>query len=563
MRSITFALIIAAACTEDTRERPPLETVDAGAEGEGEDDGGGGRKDGAPEPASDLGSDAAAAAPAGAACDETTTCAGDGGRCETNWPEGYCTSPCTTSSDCPGGSAEALCLGDPGEETCLDLCDPGGDPCRPGYLCFDLGRIAVILSGTRVCLPFQCESEADCDEGQLCGDNFNCYTPGAEVGDPCADPGDCPAAGFCAGEPDFGLPGGYCILGCDDAPCPDGAVCIDTDDGSHVCVDGCATDGCRPGYACVRDTGEPWCFARCRDDGDCTGGRHCTVTGGCGPAFDPADLGDPCSGDEGCTGGGCLTEDLGFPGGLCRGGPCDPAGGEPACPGDGVCLEEGDGPLGACWDGCADDGDCRDGYACLNFAGAGVCFPPIAAEDIGEPCDDAADCGGGACAGALPGGYCFGLCSDEEECPDGSLCFLGADDPIGLCAGRCDGGEGACRDGYTCEPPGVCQAILPPEMIGGPCEAALADCPGGVCLDEESTGYPRGLCTDSCTDGACPEGRACVGEVCLATCDAGCRAGTACDAESDTCVPACADSGECASRCCVDGRCVDAGSCPD
>lgn len=69
------------------------------------------------------------------------------------------------------------------------------------------------------------------------------------VGSPCSESNDC-AGGYCGD-----LPGGYCALACDAAPCPAGSRCFEFDSGDY-CLQSCDDDSdCRvaEGYTCDSD----------------------------------------------------------------------------------------------------------------------------------------------------------------------------------------------------------------------------------------------------------------------------------------------------------------------
>ncbi len=93
-------------------------------------------------------------------------------------------------------------------------------------------------------------------------------------------------------------------------------------------------------------------------------------------------------------------------------------------------------------------------------------------------------------------------------------------------------------------------------------------CEGGVCIPEslngEFTGWPGGLCTSPCLDGACPDGQVCQSLdgwlYCLPGCteSADCRADYVCNADAGACYPDCRVSLNCPEglRCGEDGACT-------
>ena len=416
------------------------------------------------------------------------------------FPDGYCSLFCDTEADCPDGSVCISAGGGGGQ--CLRSCEIGApDQCRPGQGCADSMRLPA------VCLP-GCEDDTDCGDGATCvvGGGFTgagqCLDLSAPLGGACASSGDCAEGAFCASEDESGFPDGACVVfGCDadaDTGCPDDAHCF-PQRGPDLCIDGCETDGdCRAGYACTSPDGAP-------DRSVCL------------PAFDPANLGQVCSGDPprgACTGGECLSEfQTGFPDSYCVQVGCDPEAADPGCEGDGVCVLAADGMTGLCLDGCVADSDCRAGYDC-------------------RPSDSSDPTSATAC---MPG------------CDDASVCG---------------------NDGFECNPgTGLCTEPFPEARLGEPC-ASGEDCPGGRCLAEDDEGWPSGTCSfPGCRlsgtgpEASCPSGGVCVddkaGDPALGVCVDGCtvttdcRPGYACVPSDETdptsalaCQPACTD-GDC------------------
>jgi MYXO-CTERM domain-containing protein len=290
-----------------------------------------------------------------------------------------------------------------------------------------------------------------------------------------------------------------------DAPCfPRDEEC----DGKDNDCDGVADPGCYfVGDPCEADL-------QCRSD-------RCEAVGEarlCTEACDPAErggcgLGLRCEGDP-CTEGRCVPFE---PGRLGAGEACaadgDCAGGRCA---DGVCgvaCQEG-------FEGCA------NGLVCSTADGVcGTCLPAASAPGlrvVGDPCDDAAQCGSGTChegicsracdADASPcplGTHCrSGLCVDGprrgagEACVNEDDCRFDApycvDDGERLCAAACDG---FCSSGFRCLERADVEDVCVPEGVGlgQDCDADDA-CRSGLC---ETT------CTLACEAEACPVGFAC------------------------------------------------------
>ena len=416
--------------------------------------------------------------------------------------DGYCTAPCDADTACPTGST-CTPIGR-GMSICLADCDPGAmmRSCRAGYGCAD----SFMLPGP-ICLP-GCTDDTDCPDGTMCDPDGDftgagtCFDPTSEYGDACTDSVECPSDGFCLEEDFGGWPGGACIgFGCDPdsgSGCADGAVCLRSARGGGLCVRGCGSGAdCRDGYDCVTDdefTDRMYCGPSCTSDAQCSDGRVCNPgTGICDVAFDPSDLGVPCSTDESvCGGGTCLTEfESGLPGSYCTYVGCDPSmtGAADGCPGDGVCLAIGDTAI--CLDGCATDVDCRADYrcrpadpadgtselacrpacetddACANDGfecnvGTGLCRGPFDTADIGEPCSAGSGCDGGSCISEADDGWPAGTCAFPgcrlsgtgmaETCPMGTVCVddTVGDPTLGVCIDACTVGGTTCRSGYAC-----------------------------------------------------------------------------------------------------------------
>ncbi len=348
----------------------------------------------------------------GAACTSDGDCEGSADVCLPDQPGlvpgGYCSATCDPENpdSCPGGST-CLDFG-MGQQFCFLECDPEATTrtCREGYGCSSNFRAlpaSVCVAG--------CFDASDCGAGQECdrtGGTLGagrCFDPSATIGGACAQSSDCPMGGTCSTEDGSGWPGGACLGGgCDPesgSGCTGDAVCLPSQFGGGVCVDGCMADGdCRAEYACRPSTTYPdrlYCAPACASDAECTvAGNVCnTATGTCAPPFDPARLGGTCSFREVCEGGTCLSErDNGYPGGSCLYVGCE-VGVAGSCPCDGVC-----GPGDArniCLDGCATGDDCRPGYACRasnpeDPMSALACMPACTSDDqcsarAGRTCD--------------------------------------------------------------------------------------------------------------------------------------------------------------------------------
>lgn len=491
-----------------------------------EEDAGGIRFDATPPP--DTGPEPLDAGPSsdiGTSCTSSADC--EGGYCITEdmgFAGGYCTMGCATDTDCGEGGA---CIQiDATTSFCFDRCDPAAATrdCRAGYGC------ASSLEIPSVCLP-GCTDDTDCTEGLRCDPtggfsaSGRCYDPTAQLGDPCTDETMCGAEAICYAEDFAGWPGGSCVaFGCDPASgtgCAGDAVCIPAGRRGGICVDGCTSEmDCREAYDCEPSAlGATYCAPACRTNDDCSGGLVCNpALGTCDVPFDASELGNVCARMFGaCQGGTCVREtDAGFPGSYCTYIGCDTTmpDATDGCPGTGVCFSTAGGTT-YCADACATDMDCRAGYACrANSAGGMGCVP---------------------------------ACEVDMECTS---------------------------MGYTCnQGTGLCTSALDPTAIGDACVRA-ADCPGGRCLTEASTGHPGGMCvaTGCRLSGegpaeACPTGTVCVDDAtdpmdigvcvpeCTGTMSGECRDGYTC--VSGACAPACTMATCTGGRTCnaTTGRC--------
>lgn len=285
----------------------------------------------------------------GAACSADGSCLG--GTCLTEtqgFPGGYCT---TASCDTQGCSnifgAECIDLAVLGVgPACYSECSTRV-PCREGYAC-------LTVDTKSVCLP-EAFSEGFPGAGQLgtaCGSAADCTT------DTCLT----------------NLIGGYCsVLGCGaDAECPSDGRCLalDPEDGDSVtaCFRSCRDDAsCRFGYRCVDPDGQGGaCVEEDPDDRS--------------PVRNPAgrDDGEPCTVDINCKGGTCLIEQTGYTDGYCTTLNCAQVGCNPPAGGGAECRAVTESTV--CYVTCAQDADCRTGYACIGSDdGSGVCLPPTEA----------------------------------------------------------------------------------------------------------------------------------------------------------------------------------------
>lgn len=255
-------------------------------------------------------------------------------------PGGYCTTGCTTDSECgEGGQCSVPAGSDRG--MCLSSCHLQSE-CRTGYVCVGGG------SGTGTPIAGSCEPMQAAEQ---LGDRV--------AGRACASDGDC-LGGSCASTSPVGAayPGNYCTGRCwADSDCGEGGGCI----------------------APAATSSAGWCYETCSADTDCDrSGYRCMQLSpsfkGCFPAPKPLEdgtTGKACKSDDDCGGqsGTCVTElpfgtfsgyeDIAAPGGYCT----------LKCSLDSECgtgaqcvshLSKG----GLCLKQCATRADCREGYGC-------------------------------------------------------------------------------------------------------------------------------------------------------------------------------------------------------
>lgn len=236
----------------------------------------------APDGQGELG--ASCASGEDAACDAALACASRG----PGDPDAVCTRACDADCPqgfaCrrPTGGSGAVCMpaefgvgdesGGPGDSCATH----GSTDCVPELDCVDG------VAGSRVCAS-PCV-DGGCDDGTVCalrgldGDYCLPGDAGGGVGTPCPDGEGC--ADRCTDGP---APSRYCTTDCEPArPCPSGFTCI-----GGACAPGeagarplgadCTEDGaagCESGLCAAIDVG-PVCTRRCGDDAPCPDGFAC------------------------------------------------------------------------------------------------------------------------------------------------------------------------------------------------------------------------------------------------------------------------------------------------
>ncbi len=490
-------------------------------------------------------------------------CAAEGGEDQSTCPcdchscgDGVCTpcgeSPTRCREDCCGSCGDGVCHGpDCGEDasTCAEDCsaacgngacergeDPFGCPedCRLGW-CGN-GTCEGIDGGAELC-PEDC--------APYCGD---CACGGLEAATGAETWSDCPVDCGSCGD---GLCSACPELLEDPVRCPEDC-CVATFEacnGRDDDCDGRTDEDFDAGRPCEDPPGGE-CFAgvlACDPESTMPLGSSVCTDGAPWPA------GSPC-GRYGCAAGYILLP-----------GSCDGAGG---------CVSQGFNDCGGeacagearCGQGCAEEGDCRDGYACVR----GVCTPARSdcAEDAGciegDPCTvDVCD-RHGVCA-HLPRADC-----GPEADTDGDGIRNGEDG----CAEHFDPeAEDADSDGTpdACDP---CVATAETETL---CDGVDEDC-DGLTDEDFDVGRPCGEAPDPCkrfevrctgtAESACrPASPAPPGTVCEpASCEGAVETSAGlCDAEG-RCLPGrirschpfdCSGAERCATGCAEDAQCFD------
>lgn len=454
----------------------------------------------------------AAAGKVGAACANTSQCAGAGADAFCiqdkglfgDMPQGMCSASCDMVG-CPSGSG---CV-DVGLQVCLDLCLSRND-CRPGYDC-----LSITSNDPRTfCFP-QGSGGSQC-EGPECG----------ILGSDCEEDNDCVKGARCSS-----LVGGYCIKNnCRATDCDEPSeycLCLGTGDcaGSTIGLGKCnlGAQDCRPGYACypvsstnfgAGDSG--YCYPRsCEVDSDCrVEGDECSVAlceQSRGLCVDPCTRDEQCIGGDACdvSSGRCYTPcnsptDMCGPDAFCNLGEgrcqrrcvgdatcgaenfCDLGSGQckPRCTGDAQCAaDQFCDASGRCRAQCDTDTDCsssemcqagRCEQRCTGVSGCGFgqfcdltsgrCQRDLRGALVGNACGTDGQCGAynAKCltGAAWPGGYCSAPgCSETEPCGDGAVCIN--DGSEARCLKKCGAGvAGGCRPGYACSEVGGQEVCL-------------------------------------------------------------------------------------------------------
>jgi Cys-rich repeat protein len=195
-----------------------------------------------------------------------------------------------------------------------------------------IGACTSCFGSTSSCDFNQCETDADCEEGQRCFEN----TLGTVCAKPCTCDSECGEREFCGVPLAVTSDELRCARGCrEDSDCAAGEVCD-----LQICREGCrAHEECPPNEAC---TAGFRCEVGCRDDAECPAGDVCDdrCRAGCRDASE-------C--EEGTV---CVDVGLGY--GNCAEG----CAGDEECDAPARCL------CGRCEEYCETDEDCGEGTLC-------------------------------------------------------------------------------------------------------------------------------------------------------------------------------------------------------
>ena len=349
--------------------------------------------------------------------------------------------------------------------------------------------------------PLRCAVDCECPQGDACIDG-SCTTTATPIY--CCENAGCPSGDRCvsaAGTLDV-CP--ECNVDCD---CPQGQACT----ASGACVETteptwcCDNAGCPLGEACIDTNGASSTCVECESPCDCPQGRACSASGLCIETSAPT----WCCDNPGCpTGESCLS--AAGTAAQCGGGAMDAG-----APGDAGPTDTDAGPTGTDAGPTGTDA----GPTGTDAGPTGTDAGPLVTHNVGQPCDGRC----AICLDAYPGTFCTGECSSDTDCPGASHC-VGEDlwTPgicMADCTSTCTRAEYGCfdRDGdgsTECVPLATGRGA-----VGSPC-TEYRDCAGGAegwCDPERSGRFRGGYCRRTC-EGGCPAGSTCANGGCWDIC---------------------------------------------
>lgn len=244
-----------------------------------------------------------------------------------------------------------------------------------------------------------------------------------------------------------------------------------------------------------------------------------------------------------------------------------------------------------CTSDCSAVNPCPEGEACTQVDGARICVAAGEGE-LGDECDDNAQCASGACVLAGETSVCVILCEDDSDCSGAARCYTTdlarvcltpVDDRVvgeactsptqcdsGLCASQATDDAtcvAPCGEGESCGGGTLCAELQSGERA---CLRGLDDgeicttpdlCKSGRCVaDDDGTR----ICTGACPGWDCEPGWSCVASlagdrICMPNTDSR-AAGETCESARDCEDPFCVNFGEdigvrCAPACEQDVLC--------
>lgn len=428
---------------------------------------------------------------------------------------------CVESNTCEN---DASCLNGQfcnDEKLCETYCK-SNDDCGVGFICNSESKKCEKDPNTHLC-----EQDSDCKKNETC-DNYKCIPKGNTT--TCSNDTECLNGQHCSNE--------ICVVNCTETSCEDGYECNSETKECQKIVCEKDTD-CKEGFYCENQECKTKNYD-CTENKDCFNGYECKDNK-CQLIEDTCNTVDDCNGPltikcasahwecqenkcvQECGNAQCeKAEDC--PGEpyidcqgahwICKENACVAECGSDKC-GNGTCDTE----LGENYDNCpadcrddhCDDGteplcdmmppNCGEGQILAYRNNCYACVNPNTCDPMPEACRTNDDCGEGFIC--TEEGICKAIepeCRVDTDCDDGNLCTNDACNN-GVCAYR----NTTCPQGMECNP------------NTGQCEGGEPVCGDGVCEGYETLTCPEDCQQVDCrNDSDCPDGQACVQNVCQA-----------------------------------------------
>jgi hypothetical protein len=356
----------------------------------------------------------------------------EGAVAQTCTPAGVCAIVCNGGDE---GDNDDFCAGIDPSLTCAEtpghICVIGcvGGNCLPGDSCLDEG-------GENACLPTGTFPGSPCRDTE--GDECSPLAPGVNqvcVNDTCVV--------ACNGEDEEDN---------DDLCAGVDASLTCAESAGHLCVIGCVSGNCLPGFSCLDEGGENACLPTGSFPGSpCRAGDECD---------EELPTGEPLT----CKAGTCVVN-------------CDTDGDAVAddavCAGVDASLTCSETAGNICVPQCGEGGTCADGFSCLKPGTENACLPdgtfPGSACSGGTTCFDVSS---GVHQTCLGGETCAVTCTTGgSDAQNDAFCggvgaVLGipltcSETASNICVIPCQGPGNACLEGYFCMNPGTENACLP------------------------------------------------------------------------------------------------------